>query len=125
MYDVDKCRINRLVSATGLVNVNPRRWPMLSTSRYAKRARMRHERFAIAQRDAAAESAMEITRILHIIGLHAPPTYSLTWRMARIEYAAILIKSRRKQRTATLTGAQTYFEIHIAYSFVRRCAVSH
>lgn len=106
--------------------INPRRWPIPSTSRYAKRARMRHERFAIAQRDAAAGSTMEITRILHIIGLHAPPIYSLTWRMARIEYAAILvIKSRRKQRTATLTGAQTYFKIYIAYSFVRRCAVSH
>lgn len=93
-----------------------------STSRYAKRACIRHERFAIAQRDAAAGSAMEITRILHIIALHAPPTYSLTWRMARIEYAAILvIKSQRKQRTGTLTGVQMYFEIRIAWSFVRSC----
>lgn len=83
-----------------------------------------YERFMIAQRDAAARSAMEITRILHIIALHALPTYSLTWRMARIEYAAILvIKSRRKQRTATLTSARIYFEIHTACSLERYCAV--
>lgn len=28
-------------------------------------------------------------RVLHIIALHAPPTYSLTWRMARIGYTYV------------------------------------
>lgn len=91
-------QMTRLVLAIyQLANVNlHRRW-IPSTSQHAKRTRKRHELFAIAQRDAVAGSAMEITRILHIIALHAPPTYSLTWRMARIEYAATLvIKSRRK-----------------------------
>lgn len=79
---IDRCRINHLNSES-----TRHRWfssliGIIEKSACETSAYSASWRFAIAERDAPA---MEIPRILHIIALHALPTYSLTWGMARIE----------------------------------------
>lgn len=57
-------------------------------------------------RSRADDLQWKFRRVLHIIALHAPPTYSLTWRMVRAERAVIwrlYQMSEKAARTATLT----------------------